>query len=166
MPHAFSHIRAIPPTAAGWLLILLLACACIPAAFSPAGAAEETPPPADSAAPDTEDSGPEQAVYPDVLNEHIQRGDPASSTISCSALCRTARRDTPEPLKSTSTILHWAAATLTRTSVNGSRALPTPLRNTLTSTPSACPARNKAARAARLLSSGVPTACPGRPTRP
>ena len=82
MPHAFSHIRAIPPTAAGWLLILLLACACIPAASSPAGAAEETPPPADSAAPDTEDSGPEQAVYPDVLNEHIQRGGNGNPAVS------------------------------------------------------------------------------------
>ena len=80
--HYFSHIRAIPPTAAGWLLILLLACACIPAAFSPAGATEETPPPADSAAPDTEDSGPEQAVYPDVLNEHIQRGGNGNPAVS------------------------------------------------------------------------------------
>ena len=82
MPHAFFHSRAIPPTAAGWLLILLLACACIPAAFSPAGAAEETPPPTDSAAPDTEDSGPEQAVYPNVLNERIQRGGNGNPAIS------------------------------------------------------------------------------------
>ena len=84
MSRVFSHIPGIPPTLAGWLLAALLACVCLPAAPSLCAAAEEAPSPADSVAPDEENSAPEQAVYPGVVNERIQRGGDGKPTLSLS----------------------------------------------------------------------------------
>ena len=79
MSRVFCHI---PPVPARWLLAALLACVCFPAAPSLCAAAEEIPSPADFVAPDEENSAPEQAVYPGVVNERIQRGGDGKPTLS------------------------------------------------------------------------------------
>ena len=82
MPRVSINITAIPPSLAGWLLAALLACAWLAASPSARAAAEATPAPADSVVPDEENSAPEQTVYPDVINERIQRGGDGKPALS------------------------------------------------------------------------------------
>ena len=70
-----------PADSGGWLLISPAGLRLHPGGFLARRGGRGTPP-TDSAASDTEDSGPEQAVYPNVLNERIQRGGNGNPAVS------------------------------------------------------------------------------------